>query len=122
MDVVAEKAEETKRELMKKTRKKMKRNNGNKNWLSRISFSASLPDDVHGVFADSVCAVKISMDPFSEMRESIMEMIRVVGVHDWSEMEELVYCYIALNSSEVHGFIEEAFLSLCSSFSSSMNS
>nr|DAD36081.1 TPA_asm: hypothetical protein HUJ06_006721 [Nelumbo nucifera] len=78
-----------------------------------LSFSASLPGNVRGVFADSICAVKYSVNPFVDFRESILEMIRDVGVRDWEEMEELVYCYLVLNSSEIHGFIGDAFLSLC---------
>ncbi|KAK9292554.1 hypothetical protein L1049_020528 [Liquidambar formosana] len=97
-------------ELNQKPKKKIlrKRNAG-------ISFSARLPDDVGGFFAaTTICAVKYSMDPVAEMRESILEMIRDVGVRDWNEMEELIYCYIALNSSDVHEFVSDAFLSLCS--------
>jgi uncharacterized protein (TIGR01568 family) len=85
-------------------------------WNNRVSFAASLPDDVCGVFAGSICAVKYSTDPFTDMRESILEIIQDVGVCDWNDIEELVYCYIALNSSEVHGIIRDAFLSVCSSF------
>ncbi|KAI3517786.1 hypothetical protein L1887_17005 [Cichorium endivia] len=33
-------------------------NNFKKKRRERVSFSASLPEDVHGVFADSDCAVK----------------------------------------------------------------
>ncbi|PON83705.1 Ovate protein family, C-terminal [Trema orientale] len=79
-----------------------------------ISLSASLPDGVCGVFAGSTCVVKCSTDPISDMRESIMEMIREVGACDWNDIEELVYCYIALNSSDVHDVIIDAFLSLSS--------
>ncbi|KAG1362430.1 hypothetical protein COCNU_10G006490 [Cocos nucifera] len=79
-----------------------------------ISFSASLPGDVRGVFAESLCAVKFSVDPFTDFRESVLEMIQDVGVQDWEEMEELVYCYVTLNSPDVHHFIAEAFLSTCS--------
>ncbi|CAN4099197.1 unnamed protein product [Withania somnifera] len=82
---------------------------------NRVSFSANLPDDVRGPIADSICVVKYSMDPLTDIRESIKEMVKNVGIKDWKEMEELVYCYIVLNSQEVHRFIEEAFLSLCSS-------
>lgn len=79
-----------------------------------ISFSAKLPDDVCGEFQDyCMCAVKYSTNPFSEIRESIVEMIEKMGIRDWNQMEELIYCYIALNSTEVHSFIEDAFLSLC---------
>jgi len=84
----------------------------------RISLSASLPEDVCGAFSgDTICAVKLSKDPFSDMRASILEMIQNVGVHDWDEMEELVYCYIALNSPDLHGIIANAFLSLSCHFS-----
>ncbi|KAJ8563365.1 hypothetical protein K7X08_031817 [Anisodus acutangulus] len=67
---------------------------------NRISFSANLPEDVRGAFADSICAVKYSMDPLADISESIREMVKNVGVQDWKEMEELVYCYIVLNSEE----------------------
>lgn len=79
---------------------------------NRISFSAFLPEDVLGIYADSICAVTYSSDPFSDIRDSILEMMETVGVRDWNELEELVYCYIALNPSEVHHYIEQAFVSV----------
>ncbi|KAL9240240.1 hypothetical protein vseg_014484 [Gypsophila vaccaria] len=82
---------------------------------ARISFSANLPSDVCGVWADhTICAVLSSTDPLLDLKASILEMVREFGVRDWDDMEELVYCYIALNSSEVHSFILDAFLSLFS--------
>ncbi|KAK9045085.1 hypothetical protein V6N11_058975 [Hibiscus sabdariffa] len=92
-------------EQLNKIQRKKKRH-------QRISFSATLPGDVSGVFAGTICAVKLSNDPFSDVRESILEMIDDAGVRDWNAMEELVYCYIALNSPEVHHIISNAFLSL----------
>ncbi|QHO27990.1 hypothetical protein HN51_024756 [Arachis hypogaea] len=81
---------------------------------NRISFSATLPNDVcGGPFAHCFCAVSYSSNPFVEIRESILEMIVNVGVHDWDQMEDLVYCYVALNSSQLHHVISQAFLSLC---------
>ncbi|KAI8565165.1 hypothetical protein RHMOL_Rhmol03G0239600 [Rhododendron molle] len=96
-------------------RRRRRRKKNMEKWSTRISFSASLPEDVTGDIADSICVVKYSDDPFWDIRVSILEMIQSVGVRDWKEMEELVYCYIVLNSPEVHQFIEDAFLSLCSS-------
>ncbi|KAK4431240.1 hypothetical protein Salat_0886100 [Sesamum alatum] len=87
---------------------------------SGVSFSAKLPDDVGGAFRDCICAVKYSTNPFSEIRESIVEVMENVGgIGDWNQMEELIYCYIALNSQEVHTFIQDAFLSLSFSTTSS---
>ncbi|PHT46421.1 hypothetical protein CQW23_15579 [Capsicum baccatum] len=101
----------TKRNLLQmvnhKTKKMLQRQR------NRVSFSANMPDDVRGAIADSICVVKYSMDPLTDIRESIKEMVKIVGIKDWKEMEELVYCYIVLNSKEVHSFIQEAFLSLC---------
>ncbi|KAJ4958619.1 hypothetical protein NE237_025730 [Protea cynaroides] len=79
-----------------------------------LSFSASLQEDVHRAFVDCLGAVRYSINPFADLRESIVEMIREVGVRDWEEMEELVYYYVVLNPPEIHGFIGAAFLSLCS--------
>ncbi|XWS61444.1 hypothetical protein CRYUN_Cryun07bG0126200 [Craigia yunnanensis] len=93
---------------------KVKRKKNRHKRHERISFSATLPGDVSGVFAGSICAVKLSKDPFSDIRESILDMIDDAGIHDWNAIEELVYCYIALNSPEVHQVIVNAFLSLCS--------
>lgn len=87
------------------------------NSRNSLSFSASLPKDVGGIYADSLCVVKYSIDPFLDLKESIVEMIRNVGVRDWEDMEQLVHCYIVLNSSEIHGFIIDAFLSLAASSS-----
>ncbi|KAL6127316.1 hypothetical protein ACLB2K_075357 [Fragaria x ananassa] len=82
----------------------------------KFSFSTRLPDDVHGVFAGSMCLVKYTTDPLLDIRESILEMLQYAqGVCDWNDVEELVYCYISLNSSEVHGLVGQAFLSLWSS-------
>lgn len=83
-----------------------------KKWNNRVSLSASLPDNVSGVFSSSMCMVKYTSDPVSDFRDSIMEMINDVGVCDWDQMEELIYSYLAVNSPEVHQVIRVAFLSL----------
>ncbi|KAF5795500.1 putative transcription factor OFP family [Helianthus annuus] len=93
----------THKELSKNSMKKRR---------ERVSFSASLPEDVHGVFADSDCVVQYSSHPFLDIRKSILEMIRYAKVQDWNDIEELIYCYIALNSPETHIYIKDAFVSL----------
>ncbi|GFP94323.1 transcription repressor ofp14 [Phtheirospermum japonicum] len=72
-----------------------------------------MPGDASVAFRDCICAVKYSTNPIGEIRESILEMIENVGIRNWDQMEDLIYCYVALNSTEVHNFIEDAFLSLC---------
>lgn len=97
-------------EIQDEVRNKSKKKKLPRNF--RISFSAKLPDDVNGAFTDCICAVQYSTDPFWDIRESILEVMENVGVQDWAQMEELIYCYIALNSSELHSFIEDAFRSV----------
>ncbi|CAO2838471.1 unnamed protein product [Amaranthus hypochondriacus] len=95
----------------KHNQKKEKMLGRNRN--ARISFSAKLPSDVNGVWADNaMCAVLYTKDPLNELKQSIVEMVQEVGVCDWGDMEELIYCYIALNSSDLHRLIHDAFLSL----------
>ncbi|KAL1539810.1 hypothetical protein AAHA92_24247 [Salvia divinorum] len=78
-----------------------------------VSFSAELPPDVGAALRERcVCAVKYSANPLPEIRASIVEMIEKMGIRDWEEMEELIYCYIVLNSSDIRHFIQDAFLSL----------
>ncbi|KAI5657483.1 hypothetical protein M9H77_26276 [Catharanthus roseus] len=96
----------SKRMMIRDNKRRKRRSN------ARVSFSAKLPDDVCGIFADSICAVKYSTNPFLEIRESIIEMIKNIGIQDWKEMEELIYCYIFLNSSDLHNVIQDAFLSI----------
>lgn len=88
--------------------------NSKKKKTERVTFSANLPNDIHGVFAESDCAVHYSSNPFRDIRKSILEMIRYVKVQDWNDIEELIYCYIALNSPEIHLYIKDAFLSVSS--------
>ncbi|GLT49250.1 hypothetical protein SLA2020_228190 [Shorea laevis] len=81
------------KELQNKNNRR--RNNG-------IIFSATLPDDACDIFAGSICAVMYSEHPISDVRESILEIIQFIEIHDWDGIEELVNFYIALNSPEVH--------------------
>ncbi|URD81226.1 hypothetical protein MUK42_02846 [Musa troglodytarum] len=75
-----------------------------------LSFLASLPRDIRGAIAESICAVKYSVDRLTDFKESTVEVNRDGGVRDRKEMEALVYCFVVLNSSDVHCFIAEAFL------------
>jgi uncharacterized protein (TIGR01568 family) len=53
--------------------------------------------------------VKSSTDPPRDFRESMMEMIAENKVQTLEDMEELLECYLSLNSREYHGIIMEVF-------------
>ncbi|VFQ80133.1 unnamed protein product [Cuscuta campestris] len=60
-------------------------------------------------FSGSLAVVKASFDPEKDFRESMMEMIVENKIKSSKDLEELLACYLSLNSGEYHGHIIEAF-------------
>ncbi|CAL5333941.1 hypothetical protein CsSME_00016100 [Camellia sinensis var. sinensis] len=60
-------------------------------------------------FAESFAIVKSSFDPQRDFRESMVEMIVENNIRGSKELEELLACYLSLNSDEYHGLIVKAF-------------
>ncbi|XP_020682605.1 transcription repressor OFP3 [Dendrobium catenatum] len=59
--------------------------------------------------ADSFIVVKSSFDPQSDFRDSMLEMIFQNNLWSSKDMEELLSCYLYLNSHEYHDLIVKAF-------------
>ncbi|KAI4302647.1 hypothetical protein MLD38_038367 [Melastoma candidum] len=53
--------------------------------------------------------VKSSLDPWKDFRESMVEMIVENGIKDSKGLEELLACYLSLNSEEYHEVIVAVF-------------
>ncbi|CAJ2677340.1 unnamed protein product [Trifolium pratense] len=72
---------------------------------------------------DSFAVVKCSLDPQQDFRDSMIEMIKEKQISQPEEMEELLACYLSLNSNEYHDLIIKAFRQvwLCMSQSSLCN-
>jgi len=72
---------------------------------------------------DSFAVVKCSLDPQQDFRDSMIEMIKEKEISQPEEMEELLACYLSLNSNEYHDIIIKAFRQvwLCMSQSSLCN-
>ncbi|XP_057419613.1 transcription repressor OFP5-like [Lotus japonicus] len=58
---------------------------------------------------DSFAVVKSSLDPQQDFMDSMIEMITEKQISKPEEMEELLACYLTLNSNEWHDLIIEAF-------------
>ncbi|KAI0531169.1 hypothetical protein KFK09_000722 [Dendrobium nobile] len=58
---------------------------------------------------DSFVVVKYSSDPKGDFRESMVDMIVENNLFSLKELEELLSCYLLLNSSEYHDLIVEVF-------------
>ncbi|XP_019444729.1 PREDICTED: transcription repressor OFP5 [Lupinus angustifolius] len=57
----------------------------------------------------SFAVVKCSVDPGRDFRDSMIEMITEKQINKPEEMEELLACYLTLNSSEYHDLIIKVF-------------
>ncbi|CAN6682639.1 unnamed protein product [Malus baccata var. baccata] len=58
---------------------------------------------------ESVAVVKKSEDPFEDFRRSMMEMIMEKQIFEAKELEELLHCFLTLNSRHYQDVIVEAF-------------
>ncbi|KAL8517701.1 hypothetical protein ACS0TY_015798 [Phlomoides rotata] len=59
-----------------------------------------------------------SDDPFMDFRASMEEMVEAHGLKDWECLEELLTCYLRVNSKSNHGYIIGAFVDLLACASS----
>ncbi|XP_009358432.2 transcription repressor OFP2-like [Pyrus x bretschneideri] len=59
--------------------------------------------------SESFAVVKTSVDPQRDFRESMMEMIVENNIRAAKDLEDLLACYLSLNSNEYHDLIVKAF-------------
>lgn len=60
-------------------------------------------------YSESFAMVKASVDPEKDFRDSMKEMIVENNIRASRELEELLACYLSLNSSQYHDLIIKAF-------------
>ncbi|KAJ8770692.1 hypothetical protein K2173_021339 [Erythroxylum novogranatense] len=75
--------------------------------LSR--FQWLIPCTVEGKVRESFAVVKKSDDPYEDFRRSMMEMILEKQMFEERDLEQLLHCFLSLNSRHHHGVIVEAF-------------
>lgn len=77
--------------------------NGRKSVSSNSAWRRSSP------ISESLAIVKSSSNPHRDFRDSMVEMIVENNINDSKELEELLACYLALNSDEYHDLIIKVF-------------
>lgn len=104
----------------KKTKKKGKKKKKRKE-VGRVSISWSasparvsmlmrmVPWRVEGKVRESFAVVKRSEDPYEDFRKSMMDMILEKQIFEDTDLEQLLHCFLSLNSSEHHGVIVQVF-------------
>ncbi|XP_028760374.1 transcription repressor OFP7-like [Neltuma alba] len=94
------------RELTKKKRKEKTV------WrvAARLSaFEGVMGWKVEGKVRESVAVVKKSEDPYHDFRRSMMEMIVEKKMFEQKDLEQLLCCFLSLNSTKYHPVIVQAF-------------
>ncbi|KAE8705857.1 Transcription repressor OFP6 [Hibiscus syriacus] len=62
---------------------------------------------------DSFAVVKSSDDPYTDFRASMVEMIVEREIFEAKELEQLLQCFLSLNSHHHHRIIVEVFTEIC---------
>ncbi|XP_059311380.1 transcription repressor OFP6-like [Lycium ferocissimum] len=73
-----------------------------------IKSSNNLPSKIVG----SVAVVKDSDDPFKDFRQSMLQMIMEKEIYSCDDLNELLNCFLKLNSSSHHDVIVQAFMEI----------
>ncbi|XP_065847641.1 transcription repressor OFP7-like [Euphorbia lathyris] len=63
----------------------------------------------HGKVKESVAVVKKSEDPYEDFKRSMLEMILEKQMFEGKDLEELLQCFLTLNSRKYHEVIVKAF-------------
>ncbi|XP_050216036.1 transcription repressor OFP8 [Mercurialis annua] len=64
---------------------------------------------LHGKVKDSFAVVKSSSDPYNDFRTSMVEMIVEKQIFTAKDLEQLLQCFLSLNSDNHHNIILEVF-------------
>lgn len=61
---------------------------------------------------DSLAVVKDSDDPYGDFRQSMLQMILERDIHSKDDLQELLNCFLQLNSTDHHQLIVRAFMEI----------
>ncbi|KAK7310900.1 hypothetical protein RJT34_08686 [Clitoria ternatea] len=67
---------------------------------------------MEGKVKESFAVVKKSKDPYEDFKKSMMEMITEMEMSEAEELEQLLQCFLALNSRSYHAMIVRAFMEI----------
>ncbi|ERN05383.1 hypothetical protein AMTRI_Chr08g209130 [Amborella trichopoda] len=81
---------------------------GSRGRIQRRPGQKRNPSGLSGV-SESLAVVKASRDPQRDFKESMVEMILENDLRASAELEELLACYLSLNSDEYHDVIVKVF-------------
>ncbi|MBA0574575.1 hypothetical protein Golob_001767 [Gossypium lobatum] len=86
--------------------------NFNMDTISSSSSSSSSNVMVNPKIMDGIAVVKDSHDPYLDFRHSMLQMIEEKHIYSANELQELLQCFLELNSPCHHRVIVEAFMGI----------
>ncbi|KAF5747102.1 putative Ovate family protein 8 [Tripterygium wilfordii] len=81
----------------------------NESRVKVLAQRSGTPYTVEEKVKDSVAVVKKSMDPYEDFKMSMLEMILEKQMFEDNDLEQLLQCFLSLNSRQYHVVIVEAF-------------
>ncbi|KAK7290362.1 hypothetical protein RIF29_04722 [Crotalaria pallida] len=78
-------------------------------YARKSASSSSCKASKNTSFPEGFPVVKSSLDPQRDFRESMVEMIKENNIRASKDLENLLACYLSLNSREYHDLIVKAF-------------
>ncbi|KMZ67469.1 hypothetical protein ZOSMA_267G00220 [Zostera marina] len=95
----------------------------------KVRYSSDLPYDPHPMEMDiettggacdggvcfceeSVHMVIVSDDPYRDFKDSMEEMVEAHGLREFSELHQLLHCYLRINDEKKHSIIMFSFIDL----------
>ncbi|XP_043708595.1 transcription repressor OFP7-like [Telopea speciosissima] len=79
-------------------------------------FQKLIPCTVDGKVRESFAVIKRSEHPYEDFKRSMLEMIVEKQMFEARELEQLLHCFLSLNSRQHHGIIVEAFSEIWETF------
>ncbi|KAL7101793.1 hypothetical protein ACP275_08G077000 [Erythranthe tilingii] len=77
---------------------------------ARLSMLKNLiPCAIDGKVKESFAVVKRSENPYEDFKNSMMDMITEKQMFDHRDLEQLLQCFLSLNSGNYHGIIVQVF-------------
>ncbi|XP_022852438.1 transcription repressor OFP7-like [Olea europaea var. sylvestris] len=90
--------------------------NGWKTTTVRTNSERMMPCTINGKMSKSFAVLKKSLNPYEDFKKSMLEMIMENEMFEAVELEQLLQCFLSLNSQHHHTVIVKAFTEILEDF------
>ncbi|KAL2521029.1 transcription repressor OFP7-like [Forsythia ovata] len=90
--------------------------NGQKATTTGTNPERMIPCMIDGKVSESFAVMKRSINPYQDFKKSMLEMIMEKEMFEAMEMEQLLQCFLSLNSQQHHAVIVKVFTEIWEEF------